>query len=104
MPINTQLADSRNLSQTTRQEITDVHRELDYLLNNPHVVPDPVVAVENLEYQLQELWGFPQDCDCHSHWWRIKGCTCPSLDNKDRLGTGYRVIAGDCPWHTGKEK
>lgn len=102
MPINHALADEMGLSQIVREGIEKEHEELDYILNNPHEFNDPVAKVEFTEYFLQQLWGFKQDRDFHTHWWRIKGCTCPSLDNLDRVGTGQRVINATCHWHKGE--
>ncbi len=51
-----------------------------------------------LEYQLQEAWGFERNPDFHRFWERPK-CKCPVLDNKDRYPTGYYVIVSKCPLH-----
>jgi len=55
--------------------------------------------VEGLEYSMQSVLHLPLDRNYHKYWWRVSGCSCPSLDNQDRWGTPYRVIAVDCPYH-----
>ena len=102
MPINHALADKMGLSLDVRNKIENTHEFLDYVLNNPSEFNEPVAIVEFTEYFLQQLWGFKQDRNFHTHWWRIKGCTCPSLDNLDRVDTGQRVINATCPWHKGE--
>ena len=101
MPINHALANKMGLYLDVRNKIETAHELLDYVLNNPSDFDESVAIVEFTEYFLQQLWGFKLDRNFHTHWWRIKGCTCPSLDNLDRVGTGQRVINVTCPWHTG---
>lgn len=48
--------------------------------------------------QLQEAWGFTISRDYHSFWLMPK-CSCPILDNKERLGTGNFIIDKDCLIH-----
>lgn len=53
--------------------------------------------LEELEYHLQDLWGFPRDSAYHKSW-EYPGCTCPLMDNVD----GYPYIQHrnlGCPVH-----
>lgn len=59
--------------------------------------------LKNLEFELQDLWGFPRDVNFHKFWNRPK-CLCPKIDNDDRYPTGYYIIAGKCPLHGTEEK
>ena len=52
----------------------------------------------DLEFRLQELWGFPKDAKFHKFWWTPK-CLCPKADGEDSWGTGYTYINGECPLH-----
>ena len=45
------------------------------------------------------MWGFDRDSTKHTWWNKIDGCTCPVLDNKDLLGTRYRIYSESCKWH-----
>lgn len=53
---------------------------------------------DELEYHQQELWGFPQDENYH-RFFDFPGCTCPKMDNEDRLGTAFKIYQDDCPIH-----
>lgn len=54
--------------------------------------------LRKLEFKMQRLWGLKEDEKYHTYWMMPKQCTCPKMDNRDRLGHG-RVISGDCPLH-----
>lgn len=56
----------------------------------------------NLESEQQELWNFGADPNFH-RFFDMPGCTCPSMDNTDRLGTPYKVYSTDCPIHGGTQ-
>lgn len=100
--INKKLAQARNLNESTITAIEEIHIRLDHILVRPSMYVDsPKMAVEmleNLEYTLQLLWGFPLDQNYHCYWFELKGCTCPKLDNRERLGYG-RIITDNCPYH-----
>lgn len=51
-----------------------------------------------LETEQQKLWNFPVDPN-HHRWFDFPGCTCPKLDNADRLGTDYKIHNVECPIH-----
>lgn len=59
--------------------------------------------VTRIEYFIQEAWHFRRNKNWH-RFWLLPRCTCPVLDNRDRLGTKYSVISGDCIIHRLKEK
>jgi hypothetical protein len=50
------------------------------------------------EFELQKLWGFPEDIAFH-RFWETPKCTCPKFDNEERYGTKYSVVALMCPIH-----
>ena len=54
--------------------------------------------VRKCEFKMQELWGLKADENYHTYWMMPKQCTCPKMDNLDRLGFG-RIISEDCPLH-----
>ena len=55
-------------------------------------------SITELDFKLQELWGFPLDPNYH-RWWEVPQCACPHFDNVDRYGTKYRVTVDKCPIH-----
>lgn len=60
------------------------------------------VTLQDIEFELQGLWGFPLDANFHRIWEYPK-CECPTLDNKDRYPHGH-VISANCPLHGWDEK
>lgn len=51
-----------------------------------------------LETEQQRLWNFPLDPRFH-HFFELPGCTCPKIDNMERLGTDYMIRSLNCPIH-----
>lgn len=59
---------------------------------------DLAEKVTDLEYKLQEAWGFSQDKSFHD-WYEVPGCECPKMDNRERKGTKFQVTNKSCPLH-----
>lgn len=97
--LNQAIVDKQGITEEGVDTITAVHGLLDGVLENPEDYDDPVALVEAYELWLQELWGFPQDRNYHIHWVRLKGCTCPKMDNRLAAGADIRYISRKCPWH-----
>lgn len=49
----------------------------------------------DLEFQLQEAWGFSRDSTKHSYQWKLSKCSCGGL-----LGNGMAWIDKNCPYHS----
>jgi hypothetical protein len=90
-----------------RYHIFDEMRTLDEESMGYKKIARPMLKeLTQIEFDLQEAWGFPKDSNFH-RFWDIPGCTCPTIDNNERIGTGYFIINGGCPLHggdIGKEK
>ena len=56
-------------------------------------------AVKQLEFNLQDVWGFGQNEDFHTYWYNLPHCACPKMDNDDWVGTSRKIYSGDCPIH-----
>jgi len=56
-------------------------------------------AVTAVEFALQDFWGFERNINFHHYSFRMKGCTCPQMDNEERIGTGQMIHNGDCIYH-----
>jgi len=54
--------------------------------------------ITELDFKLQEAWGFDRNARMH-RFWELPGCSCPQMDNEERLGTGFHIIDGLCPIH-----
>ena len=53
----------------------------------------------NIEFEMQDRWNFKQDINYHIHWLKLRGCSCPKTDNKERVGSGYYVTDSKCIYH-----
>jgi len=100
--INYDLARERNLSTETIYRIEKL-QEYRTQLGKSYLAGKIGALVyreawEENEYQLQSLWGFPQDSNYHM-FWEMAGCTCPKLDNRDLQGHPYHIYNGSCPIH-----
>lgn len=95
----------------TRIAIGDLHTRLTELIYKADYksLPNKTLKkigdeITEIEFKLQELWGFPKDRASHTHWLRPIKCKCPKLDNKDAWGHEY-YINEECPLHgTNKEE
>lgn len=92
----------------TEDEVLDILRWHEYRMSvfdimeatdEPERLRHLAQVVEDIEFQLQKLWKFPQSRDYHTWWNRVPKCRCPRMDNQDYHGTPYRVISGACPVH-----
>lgn len=74
------------------QEMEQLPRESGFLLKIG------AEAITEIDYELQELWGFERNREYH-RFWELPHCTCPKMDNNERYGTGMYIINQDCPIH-----
>lgn len=83
--------------QKKREELNDAIKSIDH-----ETYPTPfkvlVDAWNENEGKLQVAWGFDFD-HTMQRWFNIPKCTCPKLDNEERLGTVHRIIVEGCPCH-----
>jgi hypothetical protein len=98
--VNLVLAEQQGLDDADHEKLQALYNALDDLLTNPENYDNPVNLIEQVEFKLQKVWKFPQDARYHTHWVKIKGCTCPKLDNKNYFGSNICLINQMCPWHS----
>lgn len=70
MTINRELAEERGLDESAIQEIESLHEKLDTLIAAWIKEPYKELRKEmihNIEYRLQQLWGFSMDRDYHTY-------------------------------------
>lgn len=101
--VNALLLKQRNVSVAVAEEIIKLHKRrlwlYDYMGKALEVeLPQLAQEVEDLECELQELWGFRRDRTKH-RWFMVPRCSCPKMDNGELLGTEYRIVFEDCPVH-----
>jgi hypothetical protein len=108
--INLILAKERNISEHNIRKIEVAHEAIDALFSTPLHNPTKEdierlnTMLEGLEFYLQYLWGFDLDPTYHTYKWKHPSCTCPTLDNLERLGTPYHIISQDCPLHQEQDR
>jgi hypothetical protein len=99
---------SRKLESDMVASIRQLHIDRDVIFSHMRESDDPSTLkelarqVEAIEFELQANWGFDVNASFHE-WYDVPKCRCPKLDNRERRGTGYSVIATDCPIHGGGE-
>lgn len=102
--INSILFEKRNLTDETLEEMKIKYFEKVVLFDQMRKTDDTSVLKEcaekitQVDFELQRLWGFPQDKNFHD-WYYVPKCTCPKLDNADNKGTEFRITNQDCPVH-----
>ena len=103
--LNQNLVARNNVSYTAQLQLCELYDKLEALLLSSKgemsaradydIVYDKVTE---LEFELQRLWGFPQDKEFHRYWLSVGYCKCGAIDNLERLGYG-RIINLGCPVH-----
>lgn len=102
------LAEKMGINHERLNKIKELHQERLLLLGKMKmentIIPLRELAemITEVEYQLQDAWGFPRDSSMH-YWTEVPKCSCPKMDNWDIRGTGKRLINLSCPVH-GEEK
>lgn len=106
--LNNNLIKQQGLDEKTVRLIEEKHSELNQIIDmldtlewsdeNRGQILQLTDNIELIEFQLQKLWGFPQDKNYHTHWLRNSKCSCPYLDNMDYWGHG-QIRSGVCLVH-----
>jgi hypothetical protein len=104
--LNERLVNKQGLDQERVDIIKALHVEKLTLFDKMRETDDPTTlkelanSYEDIEFMMQEAWGFPKDRNYH-RWWEVPKCQCPVMDNRDNYGTKYRITSGNCPIHGG---
>lgn len=103
--LNGKLIEQQKIDVDACHKIADLHRKkmtyLDimatYECSDKLILHDLYDQVRNIEFLLQDAWGFPRNENWHRHW-EVPHCTCPRMDNMDAYPhRGY--ISGNCVVH-----
>lgn len=103
------VAAQQNLTQERADQLKLVYFEVYKTFEKMKKTDDPkklkklAANIEKYEFLKQKIWGFPLDRNKH-RWFDVPKCTCSKMDNKERLGTNFRVIDGGCPVHGGADE
>ena len=102
--INASLVLRKKVSKKKLIEIKELHKNKARIFEQMKKTDD-IPSLKNLaedvraiEFRLQKAWGFPLDARFHG-WYEVPKCSCPKLDNLERRGTSYQIIAHDCVIH-----
>lgn len=110
LQLNRKLAEIQGISDDALDKIKELHRkkaavyeEIEDILQENGKVEKLDGTMYNLyltqiEYELQDNWGFPRNTDFHK-FWNVPGCQCPRLDNQDRYPLGNYYRSHGCPFH-----
>ena len=103
--LNQNLVARNNVSYEAQIQLCELYDKLEALLLSSkgelltradyNIISDKITE---LEFELQKLWGFPQDKEFHRYWLSVGHCKCGAIDNLERLGYG-RIINLGCPVH-----
>lgn len=108
MTINIQLAREHKLSDETIMSINSCHAtekemiEVMELINDKKSLKEMYLRWTELQFYLQDLWGFDRDSMHHRSWYLPK-CICAKMDNDDIYPHGMHGgywITENCPIHT----
>lgn len=66
--------------------------------NDKEELKSLALDITEVEFELQDLWGFDRNTRYH-RFWALPKCQCPKMDNDDWYGTKYSIKAVDCPLH-----
>lgn len=103
--LNEKLVESQHLSEERVEILKALHIEMYELkekidkTDDKNELRELVISVENLEFMMQDAWGFEKNRNYHTHWFDCPKCTCPRMDNYDNVGTPFRVINEKCLLH-----
>lgn len=72
-------------------------------LSQPLILKFLAKVHDCLESEQQKLWNFKVDESYH-RFFDFPGCSCPRMDNTERLGTPYKIFSEDCLIHGDSSK
>jgi len=114
--LNTSLMMEKNLSVEEIKNIIKHHEEIQNIFDKEKEIielgkieskkdqlKEMDKRIKEIEFELQKLWHFDQDENYHSWWFKQPACSCPILDNYERLGTIGFIINQNCILH-GRKK
>ena len=105
--LNQNLVARNNVSYASQIQLCELYDELDALIEegdatfSVEVNREIAAKIEQIEFKLQRLWGFPESQLHHRYWSQLSMCLCNanSMDNTDDFGY-RRTIRLDCPIHS----
>ncbi len=104
---NQKLIEQQKLNDKDILNLDKLYKELDTLLTNSFYdteesASNTIKELTMLEFKLQDTWKFPLNQDYHKYHLQLPLCTCPKIDNKERLGIGTMIVTKGCMYHSKK--
>ena len=105
MFINPAFCIKQNITDKDLRKIKQIHIKRLKLFDKIEAENDVVVLhelankVTDIDFELQDAWGFERDINYHTLWYRTPKCSCAKMDNDDFIGTKYNSINDACPLH-----
>ena len=104
--LNQNLVARNGVSHQAQLQLCELYDKLEALIEEGNASLSVEVnreiadKIEQLEFNLQRLWGFGESKMHHRYWSRLDMCLCnaDSMDNLDDFGF-RRTIRMDCPLH-----
>ena len=102
--INSNLVVRQKISFEEVDKIKKLHTLKNCYLDLMHKYSEPdklkyfSSIITQIEFQLQKLWGFPQN-EYYHRFWELPKCECPKMDNIETYGTGHRWFNPQCRIH-----
>ena len=105
--LNQNLVARNNVSPKAQVQLCELYDKLEALIAEGNaslsveVNREIAAKIEQIEFKLQRLWGFPESQLHHRYWSQLSMCLCNanSMDNTDDFGY-RRTIRLDCPIHS----
>lgn len=106
--LNTNLIEKQQVPSEKVEALKFTHELLDFIdylsesMSEKKIYEQKFLARMRIaiEYDQQNLWGFEQNSTFH-RFFDFPKCSCPNMDNRERLGTPYKVYSQDCIIHKG---
>jgi len=108
---NVSLAHKRGLTKIEMDELQKLYNKVEEIFEvqrayiDEDIKPEPSLLqswdemLHDIEFKMQELWKFEKDESYHHYWFEQPFCSCPKMDNHERIGTGDFIINCNCPVH-----
>lgn len=104
---NKNLMLAKNITGAHKILLENAYAKLNVVLTKPELYrsdEEVVERVEALQYVIQFLYDFDMTKDYHTYWYKVKGCSCPKLDNNDPMvAPNIRITDTTCKFHGTKE-
>lgn len=102
--LNADLVKSKKLNDSQVQVLKDLHVERLSIEEQMSATEDSKTLKELFSFwtqnqrELQAAWRFEPNNSFH-RFWEVPKCSCPSIDNLERLGTSFKIVNNSCLVH-----